>query len=210
VQVVDKGDAMSCKVVTVARTLQAGGEEVGRLVARELGFRYVDEEIISRAADQAGVSPDVVERAEHRQPLVARLIEAMAATAPPESFGWGAHALPPARPQSYQDLIIGVIREAAQEGNMVIVAHGAGVCLAGAEGTLRALVTASPGVRAERLGGPDAPRVIARSDGERIDFLRRFYGLKEESPSHYDVVVSTDVLSRDAAAQVVVAAARAC
>jgi hypothetical protein len=202
---------MSCKVVTVARTLQAGGEEVGRLVARGMGFRYVDEEIISRAAEQAGVSPDVVERAEHRQPLVNRLIEAMAATAPPESFGWGAHALPPpAGPQSYQDLIIRVIRETAQEGNVVIVAHGAGVCLAETAGILRALVTASPGVRAERLGGPDAAKVVARSDSERIDFLRRFYGLKEESPSHYDVVVSTDALSRDAAAQVVVAAARAC
>jgi cytidylate kinase len=200
---------MNCKVVTVARTLQAGGEEVGRLVAEELGYRYVDDEIISKAAEQAGVSPEVVERAEHRQPLVARLLETMAATAPPESFGWGAYAMAQAGPQSYQDFIIRVIRETAEEGNLVLVAHGAGVCLAGEEGVLRVLVTASPDVRAGRLGGTEPAKVIAQSDGERVAFLRKFYGLKQEEPTHYDLVVSTDVLSRDAAARIVAAAAKA-
>jgi len=33
---------MESTVVSISRTLAAGGEEIGRLVARELDYRYVD------------------------------------------------------------------------------------------------------------------------------------------------------------------------
>jgi hypothetical protein len=41
------------------RDLAAGaeGERIGSLVAERLGFRYVDEEIITRAAEKQGVDP---------------------------------------------------------------------------------------------------------------------------------------------------------
>ena len=45
---------MSHRVVCVSRALGAGGEEVAHLVSDALGFRYVDDEIIIRAADRAG------------------------------------------------------------------------------------------------------------------------------------------------------------
>src|SRR5688572_5437508 len=36
----------------------AGGEEVGRLVAEALGFDYVDEDIVARAAERGGGSAE--------------------------------------------------------------------------------------------------------------------------------------------------------
>jgi hypothetical protein len=41
--------------VCISRTAGARGEEVGRLVADALGFRYVDEEIVLAAAEKEGV-----------------------------------------------------------------------------------------------------------------------------------------------------------
>lgn len=41
---------MSHRVVCVSRALGSGGEEVAHLVAEELGFRYVDEEIIIKGS----------------------------------------------------------------------------------------------------------------------------------------------------------------
>jgi arginyl-tRNA synthetase len=38
----------------------AAGEELGKVVAEKLGYRYVDDEIVVRAAEIAGVSPDTV------------------------------------------------------------------------------------------------------------------------------------------------------
>ncbi len=49
---------MACRVICISRFLGAGGEEIGRSVAGKLGFRYVDDEIIARAAEKAGVDPE--------------------------------------------------------------------------------------------------------------------------------------------------------
>ena len=48
-----------------------------------------------------------------------------------------------------------------------------------------------------------AARTVKDSDAARRDYLKRFYGIDEELPTHYDVVVNTDVLSFERAAQVI-------
>ena len=107
-----------------------------------------------------------------------------------------------------------VIRETSQEGNCVIVAHGAGICLAGLSGLLRVLVTASPGARAQRLvqetnlSERQAKKAIRDSDRQRRDYLRRLYDVRQELPTHYDMVLNTDVLRVPLAAELVLGAAR--
>jgi len=46
---------MAASVVCISRSLGAGGEQIGQLVAERLGFRYVDEEIVARAAESEGL-----------------------------------------------------------------------------------------------------------------------------------------------------------
>jgi hypothetical protein len=65
-------------VVCISRAWGAGGEDVGRLVAERLGFAYVDEEIITRAAERGGLDPDTVADQEQRKSLFAGLLAAMA------------------------------------------------------------------------------------------------------------------------------------
>jgi cytidylate kinase len=79
---------------------------------------------------------------------------------------------------------------------------------------LRVLVTASPEVRAARLAQTEqleeheAAKLVDRSDKERAAYIKRFYSVDRELPSHYDLVVSTDQLSpSDACALVLDAAA---
>jgi len=69
---------MSARVICISRTLGAGGEAVGQLVSHRLGFRYLDEEIISLAAEKAQVDQRLVANAEHRQTILARLMDAIA------------------------------------------------------------------------------------------------------------------------------------
>ena len=205
---------MPCRVICISRSLGAGGEEVGRTVATELGFRYADEEIIVTATERAGVSPDTVAQVERTPRLIERILESMART-PPDPEGWSGAALAASTDRSvYEGLIERVIRETASEGNVVIVAHGASVPLAGSKGVLRVLVTGSPEPRvkrvAEREGLADAPakNAVTESDRQRKDYLRRFYGVGHELPTHYDLVVNTDVLALPLAAKLIVSAAR--
>ena len=205
---------MSCRVICISRSLGAGGEEIGRVVAAELGFRYADEEIIVRAAEKAGVSPDTVAQAEHTPGLIERILESIGRT-PPDPEGWAGAAVAPSVDRSiYQGLIERVIRETASEGDVVIVAHGASVPLAGTEKVLRVLVTGSSEPRVKRVaekgGLAEAPakKAVSESDRQRKEYLRRFYGVGHELPTHYDLVVNTDVLTLPLAAKLIVSAAK--
>lgn len=205
---------MSSTVICISRSLGAGGEEIGRSVAAELEFRYADEEIIVRAAQEAGVSPETVAEAERTPGLITRILESMART-PPVTEGVAGTAL--AQPQvtpNYEGLIERVIHDMAGEGNVVIVAHGASLPLADSDGVLRVLITASPEVRAERLAknsdldGSRARKAIQESDRQRQEFLKRFYNVGRELPTHYDLVVNTDVLPPTLAARLIATAAK--
>lgn len=207
---------MACKVVAVARSLGAGGDEIGRAVAKELAFRCADEEIITRAAQEAGVSPETVAEVEHTPALITRILESMARAPidPADPQGWlAAGSSFPEGTSDYERLIERIVRETAGEGDVVIIAHGGSIALAGMDGLLRVFVTASPDVRAERLahgtgvGEGEAKKAIDDSDRQRRDYLRRFYDVRQELPTHYDLVVNTDVLTVHQATQLVVSAA---
>jgi cytidylate kinase len=103
----------------------------------------------------------------------------------------------------------------AESGRAVIVAHAASFALAGLEGVLRVLVTAPATIRARRLADAksielgDAEDEVVASDRERRDYLSRFYGVRDELPTHYDVVINTELLTADEAAAMIVGAVSA-
>ena len=205
---------MASRVICISRTIGAGGEEIGRAAAKELRFRYADEEIIIRAAEMAGVSPDTVAQVERTPGLVTRILEAMSRT-PPDLEGWSATAMMLTDSASkYEGLIERVVRQTAEDGEVVIVAHGASIPLAGAGGLLRVLITASADLRTERLaraaglGAAAAKKAVRESDRQRRDYLRRFYDVRQELPTHYDLVINTDVMTVPAAVQLLVTAAQ--
>ena len=57
---------MTCHAVCISRALGAGGTEVGQRAADRLGFLYLDEEIIARAAAKGGITPGEVADEERR------------------------------------------------------------------------------------------------------------------------------------------------
>src|SRR5215211_8099555 len=137
---------MPCRIVCISRAEGAQGEVVGRLVSEQLGYRYLDEEIVARAAEAGGIDPDLVAGAEERRSLLRRVVEglghASVAQAPSEQMP---------ETEAHQDLIREVIREVAAQGDAVIVAHGASHELVGDESVLRVLITAPPEARERRL-----------------------------------------------------------
>jgi len=204
---------MACKVVCISRASGAGGEEVGRLVAQRLGFACVDEEVVARAAARGGVEPRAVADEERRKSRAARVLQALALSG---NIGVGTVPVSAGDEEPTSEEIRTLIRETiehmAAQGNVVIVAHAASHALPGRPDVLRVLVTASPEVRAKRIGDSDgvdpaaAVRAVKESDAARRDYLRRFYDLKEETPTQYDLVLNTDFVSVDQAVQLIAAA----
>ena len=119
-----------------------------------------------------------------------------------------------ATPDDLRLLIRAAIQEIAREGRAVIVAHAASMTLATRTDVVRVLVTASAETRARRLvaargiASEAAAAAVATSDRNRRDYFRRFYDIAQELPTHYDLVVNTDVLAPEQAAEVIACAAR--
>ncbi len=213
---------MAFHVICISHADGASGDGIGREVAARLGFRYVNEEIILEAARQSQLDPKVVAAAEHKQSFLQRLLDSLSTAQ--EALGaatLGAGIAVPTIQDPYQkratkedlrSLIRATILEVAKAGRAVIVTHAASLALAGKPGVLRVLVTAPPPTRAERvarernLSEADAADAIREGDSGRREYLRNFYDLDEELPTHYDLVINTEILTPAEATALILAA----
>ena len=190
---------MKATVVCISHTDGAGGLDIGQAVADRLGYKLADDAIILDAARTEGLLPESVSRAE--SPKAGRTLEV--------DFGRFE------KTEAIRDLIRVAVIQTADEGSVVIVSHAASHALSERDGVLRVMVTASDETRTVRIAetvGIDEKKAAKRlneSDKARAEYLQRFYGVKNELPTDYDLVISTDKLSTDEAAAVVAGAAAA-
>ncbi|HEY2773812.1 MAG TPA: cytidylate kinase-like family protein [Candidatus Binatia bacterium] len=208
---------MSLRTICISLTQESGGEAIGHAVAETLGYRFVDEEIISKAAELASVEPERVIAAEQQQPLMQRLLDRLpSATAMVESLVRSGRATtgPPVTGDELREIIREAIHEIADIGNVVIVAHAASIALAGKPGVLRVLVTAPEETRIDRLAESrlltrvNASLVITESDIARRGYFQSFYRIEDEQPTLYDLVINTEVLTTRRATEIILAAVR--
>lgn len=185
-------------------------------MAERLGFDYVDEGIVARAAEKGGLAPGEVADEERRKSVLDRIVREIGRTVGPDSYGFAGLSSPyfeGVTPEAVRSLIQDAIEEAASQGNVVIVSHAASLALSARPNVLRVLVTASPETRARRLSESrgfdrkDARETIKDADAARAQYLRRFHGVEVELPTHYDLVVNTDTLSVEQAVDLVAQAA---
>jgi hypothetical protein len=193
--------------------------ETASSVAKRLGFALVDEEIILRAAADAGVEPSTVADVETRRSFMESVFDtagssgqdAMLGAGGVESFYGGSFspADKTSNSEGLRELIRTAIAETADRGSVVVVAHAASHALASRPDVLRVLITASVSTRRARvaseqdLSEKDAAQAVDASDAARADYLKRFYGIRAELPTQYDIVVNTDRLSPDEAASLI-------
>jgi cytidylate kinase len=201
-------------IITVSRQFGAGGSEVARRVAAELGWRVVDNELVDRVAARAGLPPEEVARKEERAPgFVERLARALARSAP-ELFLRSAERVPEPEEATLVRVTEAVVGEIAAEGRVVMVGRAAAAVLRGDHDALHVKLVAPRPFRTraavERLGvdPKDAERVLHETDAGRARYQRQHYGRDWDDPSGYHMVLNTELLGLDGATDIIVAYAR--
>ena len=206
----------SREIVCVSHLTGAEGETVARRISERLAFRYLDEEIIETAAEWVDLHPSVVGDVERRKSLMARIGEVMTGQSSPRlpqavgQVSGGGREMP--SPEDLRSVIRDSIRESAQTGGIVIASHAASMVLVDRDDAFRVLVTASPATRAERIASTrnvdsrQAEKIMEQEDAARADYLKRFYGVELELPTHYDLVINTDKVTPEQGADVIVRA----
>jgi cytidylate kinase len=208
---------MGFRVVCISAVDGARGEEVAPAVARELGFRLVDEEIVRTAAQEAGVDASQVAEVEKRRSLAIRLLDSLGTSTSLSTLAMAGYVPEMEGPgeSDLRGLIRTAIEELAQRGEAVIVAHAASMALGDRADVLKVMLTASHSARertlAEQRGLDEkgARKEVDRGDTNRADYLKRFYGISHESPADYDLVLNTDRLGPEGAVRLIVQAAGA-
>src|SRR5205814_4957398 len=69
---------VACSVMCLSHTTGSGGDEIGKRVAERLGYLYLDEDIVARAAAEGGLEPRDIASEERRKSLASRFLEKLA------------------------------------------------------------------------------------------------------------------------------------
>ncbi|MEO5670798.1 MAG: cytidylate kinase-like family protein [Ramlibacter sp.] len=206
---------MGAQVVCISRAMLTGADTIASDVAKALGHRIVDEEIVVRAAQRRNLSPAEVASVERRKSFLASMVADITDSSA-DVINFIANPKVPAPSDDMRQLIRDAIMETAEEGNVVIVAHAASYALARRKGVLRVLITGSDFARVNKwlpTSGGKSPReaeeIIRESDAARANYLKRFYDVKHESPHDYDISLSIDSLEPAHITALIVQAAKA-
>ena len=200
-------------MITITRQLGSGGTCIGKLVARRLGYAYVDRQILEQAARELGVTEaEIEDREEHIQSFGEKLMW---------SFTMAGHyRMYTPRPLWIQDEDLAkverlIITELALKGPCVILGRGAFHLLRGRVPLLNIMVHAPLKFRVERVmsvykakSKSEAIQMIERSDRDRGRYIKTFTGLDWSDTRNYDLTLNTGKIDFNMAEEMIVSLAR--
>lgn len=204
--------------IAITRMVGSGAEDIARMLSETLNVPYMDREIIARSASLAGVSEEAMSESQKVPSFLERIAELLGQYPSFEmmmSMPSGTVEPPPISTESYRQLVEDVIRNAARNENAVILGHGAPFILKDQPGVLRVFIHGGRDRRIERLmseeglGRQPAEKYLNKVDQEWAAYVRNYYNAEWRNPTFYDVVVNTDRLTIQDAANLILVAAKA-
>ena len=184
-------------IITISHEMGAGGPEIGMSLAKRLGYRYVDQELIQDAVRRYGLAEEKLSHLDESKPTLFERFDA--------------------ETRHYITILQTTLLEFAEGDNAVLMGRGGQWLLRGIPHVLRVRVIAPFEQRvrqwmkrtAEVTGESTTQRATAdfvrRDDSEKSGRMRYLYEVDVRDPSLYDLVVNTDKLSIDAAVEMVAA-----
>ncbi len=196
------------RVITVGGEYGSGRAEIGQAVAGRLGWRLLDNCLIEDIARMAHLDPALCKHFdESTDPWFHRLRKAL----------WhggfeGVATTTETEPDADAIAAVGhrVIREAARQGNCVIVGRGGQCVLQGEKEAFHVFVYAPRHERIARVQRRDGPQVDAEEltdtwDRRRSAYIRRQFGQDWTNRHLYDLMLCSSMGEAAAAAAVLAA-----
>jgi cytidylate kinase len=183
-------------IITIARQMGSLGSESAANVAQRLDYTLVDQAKLQRAAEDYGMLKSELEEVHERRPtLVTRYLTM--------------------RHRAYLDMMQTIIYQYARADDVVILARGATVLLSDVPSALHVNVFAPYERRVEvvmareGITRPIAEQVVRESDQDRAGYMRYLFDQDWMDPLLYDVMINTQVTTREHACDLIVQAAHA-
>lgn len=202
-------------IITVSRMFGSGGSDVAAQVARALGWTLFDNEMVDAVAQRLGLTPAEVSSREERVPsLVERIADAMSMSAPEGAVPVADQSMTQTTETRIVNVTTHVIDDAVQQGNAVLVGRGAQCVLADRPDALHVFCYAalpalvSYAIEHRGVNPANARAEVEKRNREREQYVKRHWGRDWRAHENYHLCVDTGRLGVDAAARLVIAAAR--
>ncbi len=195
-------EAASNYVITISREFGSGGREIGKLLAKQLGYHYYDSELIRLAAEKSGYTPEYVEQNE--QALKNPVLH--------DFFAWYAGPLEqtdlPKVDQLFQKESA-LIRELSRNGSCIIVGRLANYVLRDLPTAYHIFISADAASEAARVCARDhispeaAAAKVKKVNHERAVHCKHFTKTDWGNVKNYDLCIKSDDFGVNETAQII-------
>ena len=196
-------------VITISRQFGAGGKTIGKRVADELGYTFVDEDIIQIIAEKAKVSPGWVLSVEKEaggrlsrmvnrmvsMPLVERILK--------DDYGYIDE-------QIYIDYLVIIISQMAEDGNVLFLDRGSQYILNDHPDAFHILLLNSFENRVKfmleryNMTAHQATKVVKSEEKRRVSLYRKIGKQDYEQPALYHLVMNMAKVELDLAVETII------
>lgn len=194
-------------VVTISRVIGSVGDEIALKVAESLGYVLVDNALIVKVAERAGVS--VEDAASFDEKYKSKVVEWLKNFIEPRVgkilTEEGKHLDPDMFVEYCKTVILGL----AEEGNVVIVGRAGQFILKDRDNAFHVRINADMNFRIERLkvlhniGEKHALDMIKKSDNMRKHYIERCFKSDWNDPLVYHLMLESSKLGIDMTASII-------
>lgn len=197
--VVHPENSFSRPFITIAREPGSGGAPIAEAVAQQLGFEFVDEQIIEQIASSTKKRKAIVQAIDekHRTKIEDIVHSMLNAEYIDDS--------------AYVTELIKVILAYAYQGRCVILGRGANFITPFAKG-LHVNITAPYKVRVQRAIDYEghtvaqAKEIIAKVEKERTEFVKQYFKKDPKKVNSYDLTINTTYFQFNQARDIIIEA----
>lgn len=196
--------------ITITRQMGSGGSYLGEIIAARLGLRYVDREVLHRAAAEFGIEPETLTSQDEK--LSSFWQKAL------RGFTFGApesrYTPPPLRSLNDKELFdkqTEIMRAIAQRNDCVIVGWGASHVLPRHNKMMTIFCHAPLSFRINRViqyyhaeNEHEAQKIINESDEMRKKYIAHITSRDWACAENYDFCINTKLLPLDAVAEIII------
>jgi cytidylate kinase len=201
-------------LITISRQYMAGGSDVARRVAEALGWTVVDDALIDTVAERSGFAPEDVQSLEETVPSFLERFAQSSALSSPENLLSTPSAINEPATLELAHVTRNVIEELARQDRLVFVGRAAAAVLASEREAIHVRLVASLESRVQGamrqldLAEEEARSEVEERDRGREQYHMELFGRDWSDPVNYHIVLNTELLGRDGAAELIVARAR--
>lgn len=188
--------------ITFSREPGSGGKPIASLVAKKLGFKLYDKQLVNKVSEKMKKSSKIISKVDERKR--SGMMDVVQNMLNPDYVS----------DETYFRNMCQEMLKIAQKGKCILIGRGANFITPDAYG-LQVQVVAPYRVRVaraiehEHYDFAKAREVIREVSADREGFVRQYFGKDIYAPKYYDITINTTFYSIEAAANLIIDAYKA-